>query len=173
MGTMRMTADAMPGPSRHTFRDDVLEGLSQKHKTIPAKYLYDARGSRLYDEICELVEYYPTRTELGILRERAVTIGSILGPGARVVELGSGSSNNANIIQRGGNISIVGSYNGSGRAVGLEGGAGTVGTSRDYYGLTGNFGIIGSALGSTSGANIGIASNVQNAGINIAADCLG
>ena len=98
MGTMRMTADAMPGPSRHTFRDDVLEGLSQKHKTIPAKYLYDARGSRLYDEICELVEYYPTRTELGILRERAVTIGSILGPGARVVELGSGSSNKTHAL---------------------------------------------------------------------------
>ena len=58
---------------------------------VPPKYLYDERGSRLFDVICMLEEYYPTRTELGILEAHGRDIGARVGPAARVIELGSGS----------------------------------------------------------------------------------
>ena len=74
------------------FRGDVLSGLARAQKEIPCKYFYDARGSALFDQICDLPEYYPTRTELKILGERASEIASLAGPGARLVEFGSGSS---------------------------------------------------------------------------------
>jgi dimethylhistidine N-methyltransferase len=78
---------------RRTFRQDTIAGLSKRKKVIPPKYFYDQRGSELFDEICELDEYYPTRTELSILEERAFDLGVLVGPSARVVELGSGSAN--------------------------------------------------------------------------------
>ena len=61
-------------------------------RAIPAKFLYDARGSALFDEICELPEYYLTRTETEILQQRAGEIGRRAGPGCALVEFGSGSS---------------------------------------------------------------------------------
>jgi L-histidine N-alpha-methyltransferase len=72
--------------------DDVRRGLSRKPKAIPSKYFYDSRGSRLFDQICALPEYYPTRTEIGILRDRARSIMSFFEkrPGL-LVEIGSGS----------------------------------------------------------------------------------
>src|SRR5262249_10835914 len=79
-----------PRSPRCTFRQDVLAGMSKRKKTISPKYLYDTRGSRLYDEICELDEYYPTRTELSILNKCAAEVGMMIGPDARIVELGSG-----------------------------------------------------------------------------------
>jgi L-histidine Nalpha-methyltransferase len=79
--------------ARRSFLDDVIVGLSQRRKTIPAKYFYDARGSELYDRITQLDEYYPSRTELSILCAHARDIGDRIGPAARVVELGSGSAN--------------------------------------------------------------------------------
>jgi dimethylhistidine N-methyltransferase len=82
--------DLHPEPA--DLRSEVLAGLRAKRKTLPCKYLYDARGSRLFDRICELEEYYPTRTEIGILSERAGEIADAVGPGALVIELGSGSS---------------------------------------------------------------------------------
>ena len=78
---------------RETFLADVLAGLGEPPSTLPTKYLYDARGSALFDRICALEAYYPTRTELGILAERGPEIGAACGPNRRVVELGSGSSN--------------------------------------------------------------------------------
>ena len=51
--------------------DDVLDGLTKPFKEIPPKHFYDSRGSELFERICELPEYYPTRTETAILRERA------------------------------------------------------------------------------------------------------
>ncbi|HEX2255213.1 MAG TPA: L-histidine N(alpha)-methyltransferase [Afifellaceae bacterium] len=81
-----------------TFARTVLEGLRQVPKALPPKLLYDARGSELFDRICELEEYYPTRTELGILRERAAEIGRLAGPGAVLVEFGSGSSLKVRIV---------------------------------------------------------------------------
>ncbi len=74
------------------FQAEVLEGLSGEEKSIPSKFFYDQRGSELFDRICELEEYYPTRTELAILGAHLPEMASTLGPGCRIVELGSGSS---------------------------------------------------------------------------------
>ena len=73
------------------FRADVLSGLSRSRKGLPAKYFYDAAGSQLFDAITELPEYYPTRTELGILRARAGEMARHCGPRCLLVELGAGS----------------------------------------------------------------------------------
>ncbi len=73
------------------FRRDVLAGLAQRNKSVPCKYLYDEEGARLFERICELEEYYPTRTELGILRRHIGEIARELGPRANLVDLGSGS----------------------------------------------------------------------------------
>lgn len=73
------------------FRADVLAGLAAPAKSLPCKYLYDDRGSRLFDQICDLPEYYPTRTELGILRRHAGDMTAALGAGCLVIEYGSGS----------------------------------------------------------------------------------
>jgi dimethylhistidine N-methyltransferase len=70
----------------------VLEGLSQPHKSLPTAFLYDERGSRLFEAICNLPEYYPTRTELRIMRARIAEIAQAIGPEAMIVEWGSGSS---------------------------------------------------------------------------------
>jgi len=77
---------------RAEFRDAVLAGLSEKPRAIPAKFLYDARGSALFDAICELPEYYLTRTETEILRRSADDIAALAGPACALVEYGSGSS---------------------------------------------------------------------------------
>lgn len=70
---------------------DVLHGLSERPKSLPCKYLYDARGSELFDRICELPEYYPTRTEIGILQRSAAEMAALLGPRCLVVEPGCGN----------------------------------------------------------------------------------
>jgi len=74
------------------FRTDVLTGLSRSPKEIPSKYFYDARGSALFDQICELPEYYLTRTEISIMRCHAGAMAAAIGPDCLVVEFGSGSS---------------------------------------------------------------------------------
>ncbi len=73
------------------FRDDVLRGLGRPKKAIPCKYLYDERGSALFDEICELDEYYLTRTELSILHRHVAEMADAIGPDCAIIELGSGS----------------------------------------------------------------------------------
>ncbi len=80
------------------FAIDVLAGLGATPKRIPAKYFYDATGSRLFERITELPEYYPTRTELQILRENATEIVRTIRDGSALVEFGSGSSNKARIL---------------------------------------------------------------------------
>jgi dimethylhistidine N-methyltransferase len=77
---------------REEFRRATLTGLSSSPRAIPAKFLYDARGSALFDEICELPEYYLTRTETAILKRRAAEIGHRAGSGCALIEFGSGSS---------------------------------------------------------------------------------
>jgi len=77
---------------RQDFRRAVLAGLASSPRAIPAKFLYDARGSALFDAICEQPEYYPTRTETQILRACAGDIARLAGPGCALVEYGSGSS---------------------------------------------------------------------------------
>ncbi|MGX7895787.1 L-histidine N(alpha)-methyltransferase [Tsuneonella sp. HG222] len=74
------------------FRADVLAGLAQPQKAVPARWFYDEAGSRLFEDITGLPEYYPTRAETEILRERCSEFGSLIGPGRAVVEFGSGSS---------------------------------------------------------------------------------
>ena len=71
---------------------EILTGLSLPRKTISSKFLYDELGSRLFDQICDLPEYYLTRTELGILREHVVEMAARIGPQASLIEFGSGSS---------------------------------------------------------------------------------
>jgi dimethylhistidine N-methyltransferase len=81
-----------PAPDeRARFLADVLDGLSRPQKEIPCKWLYDERGSALFERICELEEYYPTRTEVGIMERHARAMGEGLGPACLVVEYGSGS----------------------------------------------------------------------------------
>ena len=74
------------------FERSVLAGLGRPQKRLEAKFFYDEAGSRLFDRICELEEYYPTRTETGILRDHARRLGPLLPEAAALVELGSGSS---------------------------------------------------------------------------------
>src|SRR5688572_14366716 len=73
-------------------RQDILIGLTAAQKRLSPKYLYDERGSQLFDEICSLPEYYPTRTELGLLRAHAAELAALVGPRAEIVELGADSS---------------------------------------------------------------------------------
>jgi dimethylhistidine N-methyltransferase len=74
------------------FRADVLDGLSQPQKAIPARWLYDDAGSQLFEDITQVEEYYPTRAEREILRDRGEEFRELIGPGRAVVEFGSGSS---------------------------------------------------------------------------------
>lgn len=74
------------------FRADVVNGLALRPRAIPARWFYDRRGSELFEAITELPEYYPTRTEVGILDSAADAIAAAVGPGRAVVEFGSGSS---------------------------------------------------------------------------------
>jgi L-histidine Nalpha-methyltransferase len=74
------------------FRHDVLEGLSLRPRAIPACWLYDRRGSEIFEAITTVPEYYPSRTERSILRDAASEIRTLVGPGRAVVEFGAGSS---------------------------------------------------------------------------------
>jgi dimethylhistidine N-methyltransferase len=76
----------------------VLGGLGHSNKSIPAKYFYDARGSRLFEEICELDEYYVARTELAILNAFAGQIARRIGPHCELIEFGSGASDKVRIL---------------------------------------------------------------------------
>lgn len=78
--------------SDQEFLTDVIHGLSQKKKALQCKYFYDERGSQLFDEICELEEYYLTRTERKIMVENAHEMAQQLGSEIMLVEFGSGSS---------------------------------------------------------------------------------
>ncbi|MEQ8746098.1 L-histidine N(alpha)-methyltransferase [Pyruvatibacter sp.] len=79
-------------PALSTFRDDVLTGLSASPRAIAPKYFYDERGSELFDQICQTPEYYPTRTELGLLETYGADIARAVGPSSLVIEYGAGSS---------------------------------------------------------------------------------
>ena len=74
------------------FRSDVLSGLREGQKAIPARWLYDDAGSQLYEDITQVPEYYPARAETQILQERGADFAEAIGPGRAVVEFGSGSS---------------------------------------------------------------------------------
>ena len=86
---------------KETAADDlaeILAGLSRPRKSLSPKFFYDERGSALFEAICELPEYYPTRTELAIMRGSIGEIADRVGPRASVIELGSGSSVKTRIL---------------------------------------------------------------------------
>lgn len=85
-------------PLHAAFRNDVLTGLSQAQKTIPSRWLYDDRGSELFEEITQLEEYYPTRTEVGILKAHADEMAAFCGEHAVLIEYGAGASLKTEIL---------------------------------------------------------------------------
>ena len=94
----RIRAERAASPGGDAFGSAVLAGLSAHHKRLPCQYFYDARGSELFEAITELEEYYPTRTEAGILREHAGSMARSAGPGVALVEFGSGSSRKTELL---------------------------------------------------------------------------
>ena len=85
-------------PATTQFAADVVAGLTATPKRLSPKYFYDSVGSALFERITELPEYYPTRTELGILNARVGEIAALLPSGAALIEFGSGSSTKTRII---------------------------------------------------------------------------
>ena len=85
-------------PGEDSFRDAVLAGLSGTPRSLPCKFFYDQRGSALFEAICEVPEYYLTRTELGILETYAPAIAARIGPNCRLIELGSGASRKVRLL---------------------------------------------------------------------------
>src|SRR5256885_6028276 len=77
---------------------DVVDGLSQHPKRLPPKYFYDAAGSELFEQITLLPEYYPTRTELRVLEERADEICAFVPKGAALVEFGAGATTKVRLL---------------------------------------------------------------------------
>jgi L-histidine N-alpha-methyltransferase len=80
-----------------SLADDVLDGLTRPFKELPPKHFYDARGADLFDRICELPEYYPTRTERAILDSSAAELAALTGA-CELVELGSGSASKTRVL---------------------------------------------------------------------------
>ena len=83
-----------------SFREDVIAGLSRPQKELPPKYFYDARGSRLFEAICRLPEYYPTRSELQLTRAHLAAIARFAGRGSALIEFGSGESVKSRLLIR-------------------------------------------------------------------------
>ena len=84
--------------SREEFLADVLAGLSTRPKTLPCKYFYDERGSILFEQICELEEYYITRTELALLSDIGAEVAELVGEGVTIIEPGSGAGVKVQIL---------------------------------------------------------------------------
>jgi dimethylhistidine N-methyltransferase len=95
---LRLAEDATQTDGATHFRDDVIEGLNATPKRLPSKYFYDERGSALFEAICELPEYYPTRTETALLAEAALQVASYISPNAALIEFGSGASTKTRLL---------------------------------------------------------------------------
>jgi L-histidine N-alpha-methyltransferase len=87
----------LDGAEERSLADDVLDGLTRPFKELPPKHFYDARGAELFDRICELPEYYPTRAERAILEARAQEIAELTGA-VELVELGSGTAAKTRVL---------------------------------------------------------------------------
>lgn len=92
MKTALARSRLQPAAEGNSFAQDVLTGLTAKPKWMSAKHFYDAEGSRLFERIMALPEYYPTRSEMQTLRENAGAIAGLVPEGAALVEFGSGSN---------------------------------------------------------------------------------
>jgi L-histidine N-alpha-methyltransferase len=96
--TALITIDAhLEEDGERSLADDALDGLTKPFKELPPKHFYDARGSELFNRICALPEYYPTRTERAILEANAAAIVAAVRP-AELVELGSGSATKTRVL---------------------------------------------------------------------------
>ena len=95
---VRLACDAPPSGKSEAFRADVVAGLSAARKTLPAKWFYDARGSDLFEAICDLPEYYPTRQESALLARIAPELAARIPHAANLVELGSGASTKTRLL---------------------------------------------------------------------------
>ena len=93
-------------PPHDDFRLQVLHGLSQPQKQIPAKFFYDDVGAKLFEAICDLPEYYLTRTETALMRQHAADMARHLGTGCLLVEFGSGNSRKTPILLRALNLPV-------------------------------------------------------------------
>jgi dimethylhistidine N-methyltransferase len=82
----------------NSFLRDVLDGLTGFPKSLPCKYFYDEVGSVLFDRICDLPEYYPTRTEIALMEAHAVDMARAIGPAASLIEYGSGASKKVRVL---------------------------------------------------------------------------
>lgn len=91
-GLAALTTANDTAPDVADDRAEILDGLTAEQKTIKPKYFYDQRGSELFDEICALPEYYPTRTELKLMDRHLSEVAKLAGPRAAVIEFGAGSN---------------------------------------------------------------------------------
>jgi L-histidine N-alpha-methyltransferase len=87
----------LSGTGQRTLADDVLDGLTRPFKELPPKHFYDARGAELFDRICDLPEYYPTRAERAILTECSAQLAQLTAA-AELVELGSGTAAKTRVL---------------------------------------------------------------------------
>ena len=87
----------LDGTQERSLAEDVLDGLTRPFKELPPKHFYDARGAELFDRICELPEYYPTRAERAILEQRSVELAALTGA-VELVELGSGTAAKTRVL---------------------------------------------------------------------------
>src|SRR5436309_6315970 len=100
----KMTGDSLTAPQQIStsessdFVADVVAGLSSNPRALPCKYFYDERGAALFQKICELPEYYITRTEIDILDRNRAEIASQLGPNIQLIGLGTGAGTKTRIL---------------------------------------------------------------------------
>jgi L-histidine N-alpha-methyltransferase len=87
----------LDGSEERSLANDVLDGLTRPFKELPPKHFYDARGAELFDQICDLPEYYPTRAERAILVQRAEELAELTGA-VELVELGSGTAAKTRVL---------------------------------------------------------------------------
>ncbi len=85
-------------PGEQEFLSEVIAGLSRRPRTLPCKFFYDQRGSELFQQICELPEYYITRTELSILKDKGSSMARALGPDVELIGLGTGAGTKTRLL---------------------------------------------------------------------------
>jgi L-histidine Nalpha-methyltransferase len=93
-----ITSESVSIPESSDFLADVLAGLSSNPRTLPCKYFYDVRGAEFFQKICELPEYYITRTEIDILDRNRAGIASQLGPNIQLIGLGTGAGTKTRVL---------------------------------------------------------------------------
>ncbi|MBT9491767.1 MAG: L-histidine N(alpha)-methyltransferase [Paucibacter sp.] len=91
-------APLLKAVSTHGFAADLHQALAHSPRCIAPKYFYDEQGSALFEQICELPEYYPTRTELALLRQHAAEMAEMIGPQAQLIEYGAGALNKVRLL---------------------------------------------------------------------------